>query len=156
MAYRKLDFSKEILDLKKQHAKQKLVLGSHGFQDWLYDNHVTDAQKRNQEFSLKQRKHTSRPKPKHILEVVAFSFDETISNLRRSSNQERLDRSIAIYLLRHLIGMPHKEIAKWMKCSNSYAVAKVLQRFQSRIVEDSNLKKQVESIRRGVLSHVKT
>lgn len=149
--------SAEATQLKKRCEARTFILGRSGFEDWLYRNHVTDAQKRDREHSRAQRESMTRPDPKRILEIVALSFDETVSALRCPSHgRRRIDRSVAIHLLRELTGMPHKKIALWLKCSNAYAVAKVVQRFKVDLDKDRNLQKQVEAIKRAVLSAVKT
>ena len=140
----------------KKFDFNKPVLGQKGFQEWLIQNHLSQEKKNDKEIPAQKKQPSPRPTPNDILEIVSLAFDTSIPQMRKSTKSLRLDRSIAIYLMRQLAGLPQKEIAKWINVPSAYAVAKTQQRLQIKLAEDNKLKNIVEQIKRSILSHVKT
>jgi putative transposase len=123
------------------------ILGSRGFQEWVYANWVKEKLQ-DKEISKKEKMPQWKGL-KTILEKVAFAHDISVTQLRRRQDRRRNDaRSMAIYLARKLTGIPQKDLARWMNATNEYAIAKVQQRFSSRLLADSKLRRMTKTIER--------
>lgn len=141
---------------EKKFDFDKPSLGRKGFHEWICQNHLSQKKKDDREISKQKKNPFSRPNANQILEMVSLAFDKSIPQIRRSTKSLRLDRSVAIYLMRQLAGLPQKQIAKWIDAPSAYAVAKNQQRLQTKLTQDKKLKNTVEQIKRSILSHVKT
>lgn len=130
-------FSQEI-------QSNRVVLGVEGFREWVYQNHVDKDQ---DDITLKEK--TPRPKVpvKQILEHVAYAYDVPITEIRQSrQGQLNEARSMAIYLARQLTGMRQRDLLKWFKGVNRYAIAKTIQRFKENLGNDRSLKKMTQDL----------
>ncbi len=143
-------------ETKKMFDKCSTIIGSSGFCDWVHNNFL-ENKKDDKEIRLSERRPFPEVNPKSILSDVAFAYNTTTADLRRSKpGRENEGRSVAVYLLRNLTGKSHKEIAKWVGVSNEYAIAKIYQRFKIKLKGSKRLRQKVEAISKANLSHVKT
>lgn len=142
--------------IREALGKDGIVIGNRGFYEWIYDNFM-DIKREEKEIAIRDRKPGRRVTHRQILSVVAFAYNKSVIELRRSLPGEANEaRSVAVYLLRNMVRMPYREISKWMKVSGEYAVAKIQQRFKERLKGDKKLRHRLDLIRGSILSQVKT
>ena len=132
-------FSEEI-------QSNRLVLGAKGFRDWVYQNHVDQSVA---DVPLRQSRPHAKIPIKLILEHVGFVYNIPVSKVRLGHQGKGNEaRSMAIYLARQITGVPQKDLVKWFKTSNRYAIAKNIQRFKECMGQNKalmRLAKEVES-----------
>ena len=75
-----------------------------------------------------------------ILEFVSFAYKVPVDEIKKSqSGKQNEARSMAVYQLRAVGGLPQKEIAEVLHSSSGYTIAKTLQRFNDRMASDEEL-----------------
>lgn len=142
---------------KDAMQRDAIVIGCDGFREWVYDNFVGSKKKMNKELSAKHRHPRPRVKWKEILSSVAFAYDVSHSELRgKRPGRGSEARLMAMYLMRRLTGMVHREIAKVFGVESGYTIAKAYGRFKTRLELDRELKDKTDIICRDILYNVKT
>lgn len=133
--------------------KQRVVLGSNAFKEWLYGNFV---EKKKKGIALKDQRPKTRIKATQILDHVGHAYNVSITEIRQGGAFRRNEaRSMAIYLMRRLMGMPQLKIAHWVKAKNEFSVAKNYQRFHEELERNRTLRRFAKELSRGIMSNVK-
>ena len=141
---------------RKELERQRFIIGRKVFQEWVYENFGGKALEA-QEVPLREKKPRWIQSVKGIMDQVAFAYNVDFVELRRRTDRKRNDaRSMAVYLARKLMGVPQKDLARWMNATNEYTIAKAIQRFKERHGKDKKLRKLTSEIERGIWSNVKT
>lgn len=84
---------------------------------------------------------------KEILDFVAAHYEMPVNQVKQSqSGIQNEARSMAVYQMRTVAGMSQKEIAKHLNSKNPYTMAKVLERFHTKIENDNTLKVKTTEI----------
>lgn len=93
---------------------------------------------------------------KDVLDFVARHYDMPVTDIKRSnSGVQNEARSMAVYQLRAVAGLPQKEIAKVLNSSSGYTVAKTLQRFNDKLADDQELYHEASRLTKNIQSRVK-
>ncbi|OVE80644.1 hypothetical protein BVY03_05750 [bacterium K02(2017)] len=133
--------------------KNRIVLGSEGFKNWVYNNEVKIRKKGIS-------KSDAIPKGlvpiKKVLENVCFAYNikqkELKTNTDRTTSQAR---SVTIFLARQMTNLNQRQIAKALDLSNEYTVAKSLERFKAKLNQDKHLNVLVKKLTHKLMSIVK-
>lgn len=142
--------------VEKELTRNRLILGNHGFKEWVYRNFVDDKRDK-EEIPKRDRKPKWVKSTKEVLEHVAYAYNLHVTDIRcpKAAKKRNDARSMAIYLSRKLTGIPQKELARWMNIENTFTIAKSQQRFKERIQKDKRLKQLTNQVERLALSNVK-
>lgn len=133
--------------------KQRVVLGSDAFKEWLYNNFVKEKKRG---IALKDQQIKTRIKAKQILDHVSNAYHVPIDDMRQGEAFRKNEaRSMAIYLMRRLMGMPQNKIAHWVKAKNEFTIAKNYQRFHRKLEENKTLRRVTKELSRSIMSNVK-
>lgn len=137
---------------RDQMGKKRIILGSKGFCEWVYENFV---EREKQGIPLQERKPKHKVSIREVLEQVSHAYNMPTASLRSAKagrGKKNEARSMAIYLIRHLSGAPQKRIAKWIRANNQNAVAQLHYRFKQELKRNKELKKLTNIISHSIQS----
>lgn len=118
------------------------IIGNKGFKEWVLANFISAEKKADREMGFKNRWKKISLTYSQILQDICFVYNVNPSELRRvGQGRYNEARQMAIYQLRNLLGMPHKEIAAITGAENEYSVALAFYRFKKRRGKDQRIKK---------------
>ena len=133
-------------EFREDLKKHPVILGTKGFQNWVYEN-FGDKNAINSKEIARASRNSSGISPKRILESVAHAYNVQVSDLRQSvRGMENEGRNVAVYLMRRLTGLPFKDIASWFNCSSVYAVATIRKRVSKKMAKEKKNQKKIKII----------
>jgi REP element-mobilizing transposase RayT len=133
--------------------KERVILGSKGFSEWVHKNFVDRTRKG---IPLQERVPRKKIPVGHILQCISHVYDIPIKEIRSAQSGQRNEaRSMAVYLIRRLSECSQSEIAKWLKASNQNAVAQMQYRFHQRLTKEKQLNKRINIVTHSILTTVK-
>ena len=143
-------------EFEEDLKKQRIILGSKGFQEWVYEN-ILGEKKKSKEIAIRDRRPRSRVSPKRVLDLVAHAYNVEVAALRQGiQGQENEPRGMAVYFLRRLAGLSHKDTASWLNCPTEYTVATIQRRFREKLGRERRLRKLTRELSHSMLTNVKT
>lgn len=93
---------------------------------------------------------------REILEFVARHYEVPVTDLKTSRpGIQNEARSMAVYQLRTVGGLPQRQIAKILDSPSGYTVAKTLQRFNEKMAQDKNLLENTQQLTQDIRTRVK-
>lgn len=128
------------------------IIGSHFFKKWANSNFVENKSNTCKEITNKDK--TIKPKigAKQLLENIAFCYDVKVKDIRQSqSGQKNEARTLAIHLMRYRLGCNLKEIAKWLKTENEYAIAQILFKNKRKLAQNERHAKHYRELELTVI-----
>lgn len=139
-------------DLQQSLKRERTILGSLGFKEQVKALNTHENKRKTTKIDESKNTVTAN----EILDFVSFAYKVPVEDIRQSqSGVQNEARSMAVYQLRTVAGMPQKEIARVLNSSSGYTVAKTLQRFNDRLVEDSELAKMAANLTETIQEQVK-
>lgn len=130
------------------------IIGNKDFKEWVLGNFVSAKKKEDREIGFKNRWKRTSLKYSQILRDICFVYHVAPSDIKRlGQGRYNEARQMAIYQLRNLLGMPHKEIATVTGTENEYAVALAYHRFKKRQEKDRRIKKLSKEVEQIIRRH---
>ncbi|MBF0105508.1 MAG: hypothetical protein HQM16_09305 [Deltaproteobacteria bacterium] len=109
------------------------------------------AQKALKNNRSKKSRNTQILTAQEILDLVSKSYAMPVGEIKKShSGIQNEARSMAVYQLRTVAGLPQKSIARMLNAPNGYTVAKTLQRFQGKISTDPKLAAMAQDLAKKI------
>lgn len=146
----------EYVERRYAGAKLPSIIGSDAFRDWIKVNFVSRV-KKNKEIPDARAACQRTVALPAVAQFAASAYGMNRRELRgRPSPVRNEARSMAIWLMRHIGGAGHREIAEAMGGIGGGAVAKSLQRFDEALRRDKALAEKAERFAEHILSNVQT
>ena len=137
--------------IKEIEMPKNGITGSDFFKKWVNSNYVEQSIQKDRAVSKKEQQIRSETTAKALLEKICFCYDMTFGEIKKTKTSQKNEaRSLAIYFMRQKLGYSLKDITKWLKAANEYAVAKSLSRFKKEMSTDKKVHKKVREIERVV------
>lgn len=128
---------------KKLMSERRAILGSKAFKEWVKE-YFEEIILPKKEVASRDKKIRTSPGIRKVIEHVGHAHDVSTAEVRNGvAGKENPARSMAIYLARRLTGAPQKELAKWFKAKDGYAIAKIEQRYRDKLDRNPKLQKSV-------------
>ncbi|MBF0106928.1 MAG: transposase [Deltaproteobacteria bacterium] len=138
--------------IKEIEKPRHNIIGGQFFKEWINGNFIDKKTIATRDIAIKDK--ILRPKitGEQILENIAFCYNIKVPEIITCKpGQKNEARSMAVYLMRNRLGYSLKQIGKWLKTENEFAVAQVLFRIKKKIEIDKRFVKKVREIEHAVL-----